>query len=733
MTASFPSRTRTYVPPPPPTVAPKVYQCTGPVVVVLSFDASNTVVLQLTRALTVAYILTMQISSCHTFGLPLSVQATTARGQFSAAASVVQQSTSLAGKKLTVVVGPLNGAVDANDDLVVSLLPPIENTSALFVPAATVGIEYASNVPNSNNGSLSFRRASAMPNTTLRFAAAATSLGESTVTAMQAGVASVTVVTVIVSSPALAGSAQRQALLTNVAQCPTPLDGSENTLSVATHPLQFPLGGTQARYYAGAMMGGVVVIAAVVMLHAFATVLLGLYFKERFSLAVWRSRFPFLTLPFVSIASQSTMNGALVSLYYADEAGPTTGAAIIIAIVVLGLLWTAHHVLSAQQRHCHFATKPLVRRMERAALAELQQRKEMDRRIAFAVGKGVSAALRLQRADGQTVNEAGLAKVRRRRSYSSVERRGISATVRSFIASKTRARGFWTSVSHPDVLHTHGSVYEELEPEGVYFLVVEVLQNIVSVAIMSFIPTTSEGCRNQFIAVLIVLTAYAVLCLVIQPYLSVVANGIAGCIAILQSLAAWALFVAFQLDDEVWMSVYTALNFMTMGMQMVAGLHGLIKAAYELKSGRDALSRGITLWTALDKRGISFLPKFFKDGALARWPRLDQVISYKLHSISDVAAPLLSTRVAPSPSFSKDEADDILLQNALESSGSELEMNDFESEEGSHEPSMLREGGRAFLSAVPAPSVEEHGDATDILLEFLEDAHRNRANRDALL
>jgi hypothetical protein len=745
--------------------------CSGRATVLLSFNASTTLVLPLATALTAAYVLSLQITSCHTFGQPLLVEAIRADGTRPAVGGIAQQSTTLKGKKLTLVIGPLSPYVqDASQDVMMTMSPPLPDPTSLFSPKAADGVEYSASSGTAPSSSTNAPLFSAMqlPNITVRFTASATSLGASTVAAMQAGVTSVSVVTVVVSSPALAGSAQRQALLTNVAECPNPLDASENTLSFMTHPLQFPIGNSIARFYAGAMVGDLGLMIAIVLLLALATVVMGAYRQESFWVAAWRTRFPTIAMPIISILSQSAMNGALVTLLYGDEVSTTVGSVIIFLLVLTGVLWIVFHTIQVLRSNSRFADKPTVRRLERAALLEIQERKEVERRVAFAVGRGPDAAIRLQRADAQTVSEASVAKVRRRRTYSTAESMGTwNHSLKSFAQAYTRARGFWTPLIHPGTLHSFGGMFEELEPEGIYFMWIEVLQNIVSVAIMSYVPTNAVGCRNQFISVLIVLTLYAALCCIIRPYLSRIATLIACTIALLQAIAAWTLFIAFQLDSGGWMTAYAVVNFATLGVQILAALHGIVKGIVELRTGRDPLSRGLTLWAAVDTRGLPYLKKLHSDEALAKWLKLDPVIAFKLdtdadtshtpevhsgvdvrddHAINHSRRKPLSERVAVYSKFTKEDADDLLLNDALRLSAdftTTLSGSDFGDE--MEEKVFLRQGGRAFQAAPPNLPRRDEGtdgdesathvltDATDALLELLDAAHKNRLERASLL
>jgi hypothetical protein len=173
-------------------------------------------------------------------------------------------------------------------------------------------------------------------------------------------------------------------------------------------------------------------------------------------------------------------------------------------------------------------------------------------------------------------------------------------------------------------------MFEETTPRGRYVLVLDQLQNVITIAILSYLPDSMEGCRDQFIAVLIVLSSYCGALLVVRPYLSNIANVIVIAIAFLQALAAWSLFIAFQLDSHEWIMVYTALNFATLGLQAVAAVHSLGKTAWEALRKKDGLSRGITFWSVLDREGSPYLDVFQNGGLLCHWPLLDPIIERAL-------------------------------------------------------------------------------------------------------
>ena len=205
------------------------------------------------------------------------------------------------------------------------------------------------------------------------------------------------------------------------------------------------------------------------------------------------------------------------------------------------------------------------------------------------------------------------------------------------------------------------------------------------------------------------------------------------------------------------MTAYAVINFGTLGVQALAGLHGIAKALWEIRTGRDPLSRGLSLWTAVDKRGLPFLVKLDGDKALANWPKLDPVIAFRLAGhveatpspddeseavkLSMLPRNTLSERVAPYSKFTKEEADDLLLADALRLSGDFSTINsgsDFDEEMDD-----MRVHGRGFQGPPPLLQHEDAADdvaaplevpdATDALLEFLDATHKNRLERANLL
>lgn len=700
----------------PPTSAPRVSVCRGTAELVLSFEVTgSSLVIPIASAKTSALVLSVSVTSCHSLRSDVGdVAMATWSAPTAAALRTVEssfvQNMILQGKRLNMIVGPLPAQLDATGDILLSI--SFRTASSVMTPPAVEGLRWSTSAAlNRSAVGTAGSTLDKLPDVSIRFTAAPTAVDPQAVTAAQSGVAAVTVATVVVASPALASSAQRQALLSNVANCPNPIDPTQNTLGVSSHPLQFPLGSSLVRYYVGSMVGDFALMVGVTAAHAALTLAVSFKRDISFERACWRTRFPSQVAPAVLVLSQPALSGALVTLFYSDEPEWNAAAAVVLVLSSMWLGAAVFVVMRQQRAGARFVSKSIQRYFESCEMKRVSARAETARRVDSLrrAADGMPPSLRLERAQ---MSAAGFMLSKKTRTYSIVERTHVRGSkVRAAVQAWSRSQGIWSPTLTPTALCCFGPLFEETQPHGYYMLLLDQFQNLVSVAILSYIPDTREGCTYQFFAVLVTLTSYTVILYTVRPYVSQAANSVTFVIAALQAIAAWVLFVAFQLDSPAWMVAYSAINMATMAAQCVLVVHGAVKFVVEIRTERDALSRSLLFWTLLDPRGLSYFDYFHNDKALAKEPRVDALLSDRLHR-SEPQSKLFAVDLTRTPAPVAD-LPDMLQEPAWDH---QTDVSDEDTNDGTNIV-LLEKALSTAPSALPA------SDAADHLLSYLESAN----------
>ena len=144
----------------------------------------------------------------------------------------------------------------------------------------------------------------------------------------------------VIGGPGMAAAANRQALLSNAADCPSVF--SAEPIERSEHPLGFGIGPSQFRYHLGTLAGNSLIAVALIALHFLFGMVIKLFAGCSTRQAMEHVRFPARSLPVLSYLMQPTLTSTIVVASYSPELQHNIACAAVAGaslLIIAGTGW----------------------------------------------------------------------------------------------------------------------------------------------------------------------------------------------------------------------------------------------------------------------------------------------------------------------------------------------------------------------------------------------------------